>query len=162
MRAEPLPVEPASPRDLPGMMLLMRQLADEHAAMDEYFAPGEQWGSALEMMFLDRMGRRDHYLGVARRAGMVIGMITASLQSTPIFVLRPRAMIENVVVHRANRRQGVGRALVAAALAWCDDRGVCFAELMVAVGNPAGQRFWAACGFEPVMLRMQLRRDGAS
>jgi len=139
------------------MLRLMRQLAAEHAAIDAYFLPGEDWQESLEMMFLDRMGRREHFIGLAKPGGRVIGMITASLQSSPVFQLKPRAMIENVVVDQSYRRRGVGRALVEAALAWCDERKVAYIELMVATGNPVGLGFWEATGFEPVMLRMQRR-----
>jgi len=155
-------VERAAPRDVQPMLRLMRQLAAEHAAIDAYFRPGDEWQDSLEMMFLDRLGRREHFLGLVKPGGRVIGMITASLQTSPVFHLKPRAMIENVVVDQDYRRRGIGRALVAAALAWCNERQVAYIELMVATGNPAGQRFWQACGFEPVMLRLQRRGSEVS
>ena len=157
MQSESITVERAGARDIKPMLRLMRQLAAEHAAIDAYFMPGEDWQGSLEMMFLDRLGRREHFIGLVRMDGQVVGMITASLQNSPVFRLKPRAMIENVVVDQAYRRRGVGRALVRAAMAWCQDRQVAYIELMVATGNPGGQRFWTACGFGPVMLRMQRR-----
>lgn len=150
-------IERAVPRDMQPMLRLMRQLAAEHAAIDPYFMPGDEWQDSLEMMFLDRMGRREHFIGLAKAGGRVIGMITAGLQNSPVFQLKPRAMIENVVVDQGYRRQGVGKTLVAAALAWCRERQVAYIELSVATGNPAGLRFWEACGFEPIMMRLQRR-----
>lgn len=153
-------VEAATPRDLPAMMGLMRQLADEHAGIDEVFQPAEDWYDATRRMFLDRLAQRDHYLAVARDDGQVTGMVTALLRRVPGFRLQRRAVIENLVVDAAHRRDGVGRALVDAAMAWCGRRGCDCLELSVAAGNHAGCAFWEALGFRPVVVRMHKAADG--
>ncbi len=137
------------------MLRLMRTLADEHTELDEYFRPDADWLEALEVMFLDRMGQPDHLIVVARDEGRVIGMVTACLQPAPVFLRKPRALIENLVVAPERRREGIGRQLVRAAIDWSERKKVAYVELMVAMANEAGREFWQSCEFEPVMLRMQ-------
>ncbi|NUP98448.1 MAG: GNAT family N-acetyltransferase [Armatimonadetes bacterium] len=153
-------VTPAVPRDVGAMLRLMELLAAEHSRLDPYFLPGDDWLPSLEMMFLERLSRRDHLLLVAREEGPPIGMVTASLQPSPVFRLRPRAVIENLIVRPEYRRQGVAQALVETATAWCVERRVVYTELMVAVDNAPARSFWEQRGFEPIMLRMQQRSGG--
>jgi GNAT superfamily N-acetyltransferase len=61
---------------------------------------------------------------------------------------RPHALIENVVTHRDFRRQGIGKAVILAALdaAWSDNcRNV---MLLTGRKDPAVHRFYERCGFE--------------
>lgn len=154
-------VVPATARDVGAMLRLMELLAEEHSHLDPYFLPGDDWLPSLEMMFLERLSRRDHLLLVAREGGPPIGMVTASLQASPVFRLRPRAIIENLIVQPEYRRRGVAQALVDAAAAWCAERRVVYTELMVAVDNEPARLFWEQRGFAPIMLRLQ-RRGGES
>ncbi|MCC7492577.1 MAG: GNAT family N-acetyltransferase [Fimbriimonadaceae bacterium] len=153
-------VQPASLADLPDMLRLTRALAREHSALDVYFEPHNHWMADLEEAFRDRLTRPEHLLGVAREGVVVLGMVTVALQPPPVFRLQPRAILENLVVAPHHRRQGVGRALVRAAQAWCDERGVVYLDVMVAGANAAAVAFWQAVGFDPVMLRLTQRRGG--
>lgn len=139
------------------MLELMDQLAAEHAELDDYFLPGEHWLDSLELMFLDRLGRREHYLGVAREDDRLVGMVTAMLQSSPVFLRRPRGLIENLIVVPDRRREGIANALVDSARAWCVKRSAAYVEVMVAVANQPGRAFWEGQGFGPMMLRLQQR-----
>jgi GNAT superfamily N-acetyltransferase len=62
---------------------------------------------------------------------------------------RPHALLENVVTHPLYRRQGHGRAVVAAALAAAWDEGAHHVLLMSGRQDPAVRLFYESCGFEP-------------
>lgn len=156
-----LSIAAAEPADLPALMRLMRYLADEHALLDPFFVPSDEWHDSIRRMFLERFGVRDHCLLLARDGGEPVGMVTAVLRRAPAFVVERRAVIENLVVAPAHRRQGVGRALVEAVADWCRRRGTQGMELAVAEGNQAGRAFWSALGYRPVILRLYRRIDGA-
>jgi GNAT superfamily N-acetyltransferase len=50
-------------------------------------------------------------------------------------------------VEAAERRCGLGCALVAEALAWARERGAARVEVRVGARNPEAQAFWRAQGF---------------
>jgi GNAT superfamily N-acetyltransferase len=62
---------------------------------------------------------------------------------------RPHALLENIVTHPLYRRQGHGRAVVAAALAAAWDEGAHHVLLMSGRQDPAVRLFYESCGFEP-------------
>lgn len=64
---------------------------------------------------------------------------------------RERGEIEWLFVREEARRQGTGRALVAAVLAWLRERGVARVEIQVARANASGSAFWRALGFAASM-----------
>lgn len=59
-----------------------------------------------------------------------------------------RGWLYYLAVAPDRRREGVGRALVAAAEAWLRERGAPKAQLMVRDDNPAASGFWRALGYE--------------
>jgi GNAT superfamily N-acetyltransferase len=61
---------------------------------------------------------------------------------------RPHALIENVVTHRAFRRQGHGRACVTAALDAAWTKGCHNVMLLTGRKDPAVPGFYESCGFE--------------
>lgn len=80
--------------------------------------------------------------------GRLVG--SCVLQVTPNLRVggRPFALLENVVVHRDHRRQGVGTSMVKAVLqeAW---KVNCYKlMLLTGVGNPHTQSFYAEAGFD--------------
>lgn len=145
----------AGQSDVPAMLRLMAHLAEEHARRDEFFLPGEDWLRSLESNFRERLSRTDSLFLVAREGDELIGMASCTLQATVVFLHQPRAVIENFIVLPRCRRRGIGRQLFAEIAAWTEQQGAAYLELSVACANAAGRRFWAACGFEPVMLRLK-------
>lgn len=71
-----------------------------------------------------------------------------------------RGYLQRLAVDPSTRRQGIGRALVADALAWMGARGVRRALVNTHVGNEAALCLYRSCGFEllPTPLRV-LSRD---
>jgi ribosomal protein S18 acetylase RimI-like enzyme len=60
----------------------------------------------------------------------------------------PAGSIHELWVEPGSRRRGLGRALVAAAEAFFDERGGARVSVRVEVRNPEGLRFWRALGFD--------------
>ena len=60
---------------------------------------------------------------------------------------RPYAILENVVVERAWRRKGIGKAIVAFALSRAWDRGCYKVMLQTGSRRASTPRFYRACGF---------------
>jgi ribosomal protein S18 acetylase RimI-like enzyme len=72
-------------------------------------------------------------------------------RAPPILVEGERAEITDLWVERGDRRRGIGRALVASAIAWIRERGVERCEVRVSAGNAEGQAFWRKVGFGDLM-----------
>ena len=96
---------------------------------------------------------------VAERDGKVLGYTYAALEGNDYMALRgPAGVLHDIVVDPDYRREGVGRMLLDATLAWLDARGVPRVVLSTAERNEAAQRLFAAAGFRRTMIEMT--RDG--
>jgi ribosomal protein S18 acetylase RimI-like enzyme len=84
-------------------------------------------------------------LFVARDDGRVVGMLTLITFEIPTAV---RAWIEDVVVDEAGRGQGVGAALVEAALGRSAERGARTVDLTSRPSREAANRLYMRMGFE--------------
>ena len=72
-------------------------------------------------------------------------------RAPPILEETERAEITDLGVRPAQRRRGIARRLVEAAMEWVRDRGVARVEIQVASGNREGQAFWRAMGYTDLM-----------
>ena len=57
------------------------------------------------------------------------------------------------------RRQGAGRALVGAAIAWCRKRNLARVMLWTSTRNDAARELFLAAGFRPTMTEMTIDLD---
>ncbi len=92
---------------------------------------------------------------VAEVAGRVVGFLVLSFVPT---LTGLRAWIDDVAVDPDYRRQGIGRALVEAAIQRASRRGATDLFVYTDRGNPLARDFYRACGFEeggvaPLRLR---------
>jgi mycothiol synthase len=86
---------------------------------------------------------------VARVRGAVVGVLESSDQA----LVHHEGWIKHLGVLAQHRSQGLGRALVAAAIAAYAAKGRRWAGLGVAVSNPTGAyRLYTAMGFEPTFV----------
>lgn len=135
---EDIVIRPARNEDLAGMLALYRHLnADDP---DPAPAAAEAaWrallGCGIATVFLAEADRRP------------VSSCTLVLVPNLTRGTRPYGLVENVVTHAAYRRQGLGQAVLAAALAaaWAAD---CY-KVMLATGSrqEATLRFYEAAGF---------------
>jgi GNAT superfamily N-acetyltransferase len=96
---------------------------------------------------------------VAEMENDVVGYVFADIEGTSWRDLRgPCGFIHDVFVRQTVRRQGVGRALLEAALAWIAKKGRSQVVLWSKTNNRSAQRLFAKLGFRDTMVEMTLDR----
>ena len=87
----------------------------------------------------------------------VVGVVHVAIRETPdipLLVPRRYAVVENLIVSRAHRRSGIGRALMARAHQWALARGITEVELTVWEFNAGAIAFYQELGYRPSRLKM--------
>jgi len=98
---------------------------------------------------------------VAERDGDVIGYAYATLEPTSWKELRAACgFLQDVFVDERARRGGAGEALVRAAVAWLEARGVPRVVLWSAARNESAQRLFDRLGFRRTMVEMTREAGG--
>ena len=143
-------IRPATLGDAPTAVGLMAQLAQfGHGQVD----PG------VDKRFRAMLESPQYALFVAEDGqGQVVGLLSASQRWT-LWHAGPCALIEELVVDQAVRRQGVGRALIQAALDWAQAQGFSEVEVSTDADNLAAQAFYRKLGFESVALLLECELD---
>jgi ribosomal protein S18 acetylase RimI-like enzyme len=155
----PVRVRPAAEPDLPALLALGEELREQ-------LMPGEGIGRgspcngqrpALEQRYRDALADEGrHVLLAVSGEGTqeeVLGMALLSVSGTNALLDLPAVHVTHVVVADKQRRRGAGRALVAAAAAFAEERGL---EQIVVAAAPSSRdaaRFFARLGFAPVSVR---------
>jgi len=83
----------------------------------------------------------------------VAGACHIQIYDTPVghtMVPQRRGHIETLIVARAQRRRGIGRALMSAATEWARGHGAHQLLLTVWAGNADAERFYAALGYRTI------------
>ncbi len=135
---------------------MLKELASygEHALDEERHVR-----SQLRSRFKDSLGKEEHVYLLAPVEGQEVdpaGVVEASIVS-PCEVFRPKEIlhIHSLYVRPCHRGQGIGRALLQAALGWGRGRGCVEAKLTVLARNPA-RALYESLGFEVFELEMRL------
>jgi len=84
---------------------------------------------------------------------VVCGACHLQIYDTPVghtMVSQRRGHIETLIVARAQRRRGIGRALMSAATEWARSMGAHQLLLTVWAGNDDAERFYAALGYRTI------------
>lgn len=103
------------------------------------------------------LGDENCAIFVAVQAGEIIGTIHITIRQSPSFpIMVPRrfAVIENLIIVQAQRRSGVGTALMTHAHQWAADQGLTQIELNVWNFNEEAIRFYESLGYETASRRM--------
>jgi ribosomal protein S18 acetylase RimI-like enzyme len=153
VQARELRVRAAVPSDLDRAAALATLLFAAHAAEGGSFAiePGRE--GELRELLAACLGDPDRALLVAEPdGGSLVGFVAVGLRRRPgPFAERVRGSVDWLFVREEVRRDGIGRALVDAGLAWLRAQGAERVELEVARANDGAQAFWRALGFLPRM-----------
>jgi ribosomal protein S18 acetylase RimI-like enzyme len=146
------------PQDLDRVAALWTALTLHHARLDPVFALRADADERIRALLKIQLRDPDTAIFVAEAASDLRGFCAVRVdRAPPILEETERAEITDLGVREDERRQGHGRALVEAALAWIRGRGIARVEVRVASGNQVGQEFWRALGFGDLMDVLQRR-----
>jgi ribosomal protein S18 acetylase RimI-like enzyme len=150
-------VRPAASSDAAALGRLGALLVEVHHAFDPKrfipVTPATEGGYAA--FLAAEIERPDALVLVAEVEGAVIGYAYAALEGSDFMALRgPAGILYDLLVDPANREQGTGRRLLAAALEALTARGAPRILISAAEGNEAAQRLFAAAGFRRTMIEM--------
>ena len=150
-------IRPATAADRPTLGRLGALLVRLHHELDprRFIPPGPGTEQGYGSWLVSQLDQPDVVVLVAERDGDVVGYAYAGLEGTDYMALRgPAGAIYDIVVDPAHRRGGVGRALLAAAVAALQARGAPQVVLSTAEGNAAARQLFSRAGFRPTMQEM--------
>lgn len=151
-----LQIRPATVRDIQRILPLWEALAALHGELDPALAVEPEATREYVEFLRDAVGRSDTCVMLAIDGDSPIAFALGRIQVLPLpFREQRRGWIQDVFTAPARRREGIGRRVVEALLAWFTDRRVALVELTVAVRNTEAVHFWEALGFATYMVRMK-------
>lgn len=136
-------VRPAGRSDLDAILGLLEELWWDPPRDGGTPAPGDAvrtWESIL--------GQDGHFVLVAEVAGEIVGTADLLIVVNLTHELRPWAIVEHLVVATHARRRGIGRALLADAVARAEAAGCYKVQLLSRKERSDAHRFYEAVGFE--------------
>ena len=159
----PIPIRPAVPADYQALCALWEALDEHHRRVrpDLFRAPE---GPRRELAWVQSLiDDPDSDILVADAVpGRLSGLAVVQLETPPEVPFRiqhPFVQIHNLVVAAADRRRGVGAALINACADWSRARGIEVVELKMLEFNQGARRFYEAMGFVTARRWMSLKLD---
>ncbi|GAC1655934.1 MAG: hypothetical protein NVS4B3_21140 [Gemmatimonadaceae bacterium] len=146
----------ASIADLPVVVVLRLALLREHEANPLYRRLRDDAPARARKLVAAQLRSRDEAMFLAETNGparQVVGLLRCiRAQSSPLLDPPHYGYLSSAYVRRPYRRRGVLRALVSAAVGWCELRGITEVRLHSVVESAAANGAWAALGFGPAEL----------
>ena len=128
------------------------------ALIDEYDRPRSPWPSEAVVGGIYETIRASGGCVVgAFLGGNIVGTCTVNLCANLSWSGRPYAIIENVIVAKAYRSQGIGKAVLRYATKFAEDAGCYKVALMTGSRNPATHKFYESAGFSGNKQGYQIR-----
>ena len=147
---EPLNIRRAEPEDIPSVVRLWEEFMDFHSARDGRLRRAPDATRVFAAFLEDRLRNPGTAVWVAELERTRVGYALAVLaEAPPVFLDRRHGQIHDLAVTARFRRQGIGAALLATALAWFREQGVTRVELRVSTSNEVASAFWNKQGFAP-------------
>ena len=157
----PTTIREVVPADQPALAAIADEVQALHAAAHPAIFRPVGAGASLPRAYFDELlASETATIQVAEVGGRIVGFaIVEVFDAPPVEILVPRrtVFISSMVVTAAQRGQGIGRALVEAAVEWGRGRGATALELTVWAFNEAAQAFYARLGLAP--LHQTLHRE---
>jgi ribosomal protein S18 acetylase RimI-like enzyme len=151
-------VRPWRPQDRDAILALNAELQEHERARRPSRRLGAEMTEGYVRALEAELAREaeDAALFVAESTdGDVLGFATCFVVEDELERNPRQLRIEDVVVAEGARRQGIGRALVAAACRFAGERGVQRVVLSVLTVNEEAAAAYAALGFQPVLLTLE-------
>ena len=137
-------------------------LVNEHHRFDpkRFIAPLPQLPERYGEFLVSRIGRPEMIVLVADRDGDVVGYCYAGMEGNDYMTLRgPAGVIYDLVVDPAERRKGIGSALMDATFAALGKLGAPRVLLFTAEKNHVAQAMFERSGFRRTMIEMTRELD---
>nr|MBF0222206.1 GNAT family N-acetyltransferase [Desulfobulbaceae bacterium] len=134
----------ADPGDTPQLIELLRAL---FAIEEDFLFNEEKQRVGLQLMLDNQRG----YVAVAEKAGTIIGMCTGQLTISTAEG-GPALLVEDVVVTKKWRSQGVGKQLMAEVSRWAEHMGVSRLQLLADKTNSEALDFYKSLGWQSTQL----------
>jgi len=99
----------------------------------------------------------DHALLVAETSGRLVGMVHVYFR--PAIEKPPQAVVQALVVDRAERRAGTGRTLMVAAEQWAAARGLGSVALSSQIQRDDAHAFYARLGYRQTATSHALQKE---
>lgn len=153
-----LRVRPATVGDLPALLAFGDELRDQlivpaEGGRSRTAAPSAR-AETMEHRYREALNDPDRHLVVVTGPGdEPLGMALFTVDSTNALVDLPAVHMSHAMVADRHKRRGAGRALVAAATAFAEQRGLDQLVVSVAPGSRDANRFFARLGFAPLAVR---------
>jgi ribosomal protein S18 acetylase RimI-like enzyme len=150
-------IRPATPADEELLGRLGALLVLEHYEFDakRFLAPRPDMPQAYGHFLVSQIERPEKLLLVAEQDGAVVGYVFGGMEGFDYMALRgPAAVLYDLIVDPAHRRQGVGAALLDAAFAELKRRGAPRILLFTADKNRNAQSVFERAGFRRTMVEM--------
>jgi diamine N-acetyltransferase len=150
----------AEPRDLPGLVGLHQEVQELHvdARPDHFRAPSS---AEVEARLRELLAASATRVWVAELGGEPVGYLVAITRRQPAHALsheRQWCELDAIAVTARHRGQGVGKALVEAAIEEARALGILQIELCSWAFNRQAHGAFEALGFEPKVVRFEYRR----
>jgi GNAT superfamily N-acetyltransferase len=160
--ASAVPIRVAGPQDLDAIARLAL-VEIQHRSAAPMFAPRYDAGTAALATNHEALRDAGAVHMIAAAGGRDAGLLTIELTSpVPRLCQDGQPYIGPTATLPDARRQGIGRALVRAALAWAHAHGYHWVSVDYATANPLSRPFWQDVGFRPAgygLIRLIDRAD---
>lgn len=156
-------VRKAAQRDLASLGRLGAMLMQAHYAFDphRFLAPGEGSERGYASFLGNVLDSNDDCVFVAEADGVVAGYVYAAMEPLSWKELRgPAGFIHDIAVAEDQRRSGMARELLRAAIDWLRERGAPRVILWTAAPNEAAHTLFRSLGFRETMVEMTMELDG--
>jgi GNAT superfamily N-acetyltransferase len=145
-------VRPASHADIPGLVDLIGAV-DTHNGVFSGKPLADASSGHVAHRLAEILDEEDRVLLAAvDEPGAVVGMLVARNDDVGVIERTPVLHISHLMVLPAQRRRGVARALLAAAVQLADESGMEHLLATAAAGSREGNRYLARLGFAPLVV----------
>ena len=153
-----LQVRPATSADLPALVTIGAELREQLLPAGDPAMRVRGTSAAtrglLEPRYVEALADPDrHLVVVVDEEDRPLGMALFCVGSANALLDQPAVHMSHSMVADGHKRRGAGKALVAAAAAFAEERGIEQIVVSVSPGSRDANRFFARLGFAPLAVR---------